>query len=182
MNVKAAGAVFALILTPLLMGASNPNEDATTFTGDTDQLTSVERELLNSDEIKRVTVDPSTGDITAVEPMSAAELDAELTPDGQVQPFTAYPSGCTPSTRACWKGAIPSIDYGFSTGTTTGTWGGRANFWTGNYYAKLCWLDPYSPNPFNPSTFCMPERNGKNAWIELGYTVTGKQVNVSTTR
>lgn len=76
----------------------------------------------------------------------------------------------------------PVYDYSFTLGTTNGTWGNRGDFFTGNYYAKLCWLDPLVSPPLLPKTYCMPERNGKNAVIALGTTVTGKQVNLSTTR
>ncbi len=73
-------------------------------------------------------------------------------------------------------------DYSFTVGTTSGTWGNRGDFYTGNYYAKLCWLDPLISPPLLPVTYCMPERNGKDAIISLGTSVTGKKVNLSTTR
>ncbi|MFJ2543058.1 hypothetical protein [Microbacterium sp. NPDC087589] len=179
-------AAVAAILSPLLLtgaadaGATALEERETV--GDVDQLSQEELDLLGSDEFKRVIVDPVSGDITAVEPLTEEQLESELVAGAGPQARTAYPSACSPISRPCWRGAVPNIDIGFSTGTTTGTWSGRANFWTGNYYAKLCWLDPFSANPFNPSTVCMPERNGNKAWIEIGYTVVGKSVNVSSTR
>lgn len=157
---------------------------------DSGDLLPSEETLLYSDDLKRITVDPATGSVVAVEPMTEAELEYEFrgesaAEDGPftVEPFVAYPGMCTPTTiRPCWHGAVPTVNIGFSYGITYGTWGSRTNFWTAHYYAKLCWVDPFPPNPFNPGTICMPERYGTNAWIELGMTVTGKTVDVHTSR
>ncbi|WP_292790096.1 MULTISPECIES: hypothetical protein [unclassified Microbacterium] len=153
--------------------------------GSLSQLTNAEADLLASDDLKRVSVDPYTGDVTSVVPMSEAELNEEvfgsLPPQGSTSTRAASPN-CTSTSQPCWHAATPSINYRFTLGTTKGTWGARKDFWTGNYYAKLCWIDPLPTNPFNPGTVCMPLRNGTKAWIQIGFTVTGKQVNVSSIR
>ncbi|MGK3949516.1 hypothetical protein [Microbacterium sp. K2] len=148
-------------------------------TGDTDQLSPSELDVLGSDEPKFITVDPYSGDVTAVEEVSQAELEAALEasqPRNKVTPFS-WSTGCA-SGKPCWHDNPPgNINYQFSSGITNGTWDTVRNFYTGNYYAKLCWI------PWNSSeTFCMPERNGKNALIQIGMQVTGKKVDLSSTR
>ncbi|MGV2982060.1 hypothetical protein ACNPNP_00020 [Microbacterium sp. AGC85] len=155
--------------------------EAEQIVGDVNQLRQEELGLLVLDDVKRVIVDSESADIITVEPLTEEQLERELTATAGALARTAYPSACSPISHRCWRGTVPNTDIGFSTGTTNGTWSGRGNFWTGNYYAKLCWVDPFSANPFNPATVCMPERNGSKAWIEIGYTVVGKQVNVSST-
>lgn len=78
---------------------------------------------------------------------------------------------------ACWHKRPPLLSIGFSRGVTDGTWNEVKNFYTGSYYAKLCWI-PRGES----TTFCMPERNGTNATISLGDYVTGKKVDLATTR
>ncbi|QEW00616.1 hypothetical protein F6J84_11260 [Microbacterium caowuchunii] len=159
---------------------SSTLDDPTVEIGSVEQLSTSEMALLESDDLKRVTVDAFTGDITAVQPMSAQELSAERS--SQSVGTFGVSTGCSGTTVACWHSQAPAVLYSFTTGVTNGTWGNRTDFWTGNYYAKLCWLDPLPANPFNPATVCMPIRNGKNAWISLGWVVTGKKADVSTTR
>lgn len=148
--------------------------------GTTSPLDEGEIQLLESNAPKRVVVDPRTGDVTAVEPLTASEVTALVQP--KMGTFSAT-AGCSSVTKPCWHSQAPAQVYSFTTGTTNGTWGHRKNFWTGDYYAKLCWLDPLWSDPLRPApSVCMPLRNGKNAWIEIGFVVVGKQVNVSTTR
>lgn len=173
-TLRAAIAIAALLIAPNLMGAAS--SETNVQIGDTEQLSHSERQLLASDDLKRVVIDPASGDVTAVERMTQAELNSEMFGTG-IRPFAATANGCTTTARPCWHGRPPAINYSFTVGTTNGTWDNRQNFWTANYYAKMCWRNSA---PFG--VFCMPERNGKNAWIELGYAVTGTQVNVSTTR
>ncbi len=143
--------------------------------------------LYESDSPKLIRIDASSGLVEAVEPMTTKQLDQALREANSLSTGPAGASarsvatGCT-STSPCWYGVGPVYDYSFTLGTTSGTWGNRGDFFTGNYYAKLCWLDPLVRPPLLPVTYCMPERNGKNAIISLGTTVTGKQVNLSTTR
>lgn len=148
-------------------------------TGDIDQLSRAELNVLDSDKPKLVTVDPYSGDITEVVKMTQAELDAKLgtsNPQRKVSPLS-WSTGCA-SGKPCWFDNPPgNINYQFSSGVTSGTWYTVRDFYTGNYYAKLCWI------PWNSSTtFCMPERNGKNALIQIGMQVTGKKVDLSSRR
>lgn len=148
-----------------------------------DGLTEHERDLYYSDDLKVISIDPSTGAVTSVEAITAEESSARIADQaaatqllgGQLgfSPF-AVSTGCL-SGAPCWYGQAPTLTYQYTLGTTSGTWSYRKDFYTGNYYAKLCWL-------VGLTTFCMPERNGKNAWIEFGSVVVGKQVNLSTTR
>lgn len=138
--------------------------------------------LLESNRLKRVSIDPATGDVTAVQTMISAELQSEFSTakSGAVQTFSVG-TNCSLNATPCWYGVPPAVSYSFSSGVTSGTWSNRKNFWTGtNFFAKLCWLDAFG-GPF-PATTCMPERNGTNAWIELGYAVTGTKVDVGITR
>jgi hypothetical protein len=165
-------------------------EDA--IVGSVDQLTVDEAALLESDKLKRVKVDPFTGDITSVEPISRAQLNKEAAAESRASGQGGEDSGistlsatwnlCSSAgTATCWYGRPPTLNVQFSSGKTTGTWGSRTKLWTGNYYAKACWLDP-QPTSVIPETVCMPLRNGKNAWIEWGFVLTGKSMDVSTTR
>jgi hypothetical protein len=151
-------------------------------------LSKAEIKLYKSDAMKRIEINPSDGSVTSVKPLTATQLGrlqsrAEaraVGPKSQgISPLAAS-TGCT-STAPCWYGVGPVYSYSFTVGTTNGTWGNRGDFYTGSYFAKLCWIDPMSL-PMRPITYCMPERNGKKAWISLGQSVTGKQVNLSTTR
>jgi hypothetical protein len=182
---------FSLALVGMLGGtmsqaaAEDLSSGEAAITGDTDQLTPTEQNLLVSDALKRISVNPTTGDITAVEPMTPEELAQEMgtapSAPGAVQPFVAYPGLCEPTTvRPCWHGAAGAQPIGFSNGITDGTWTSRRNFWTASYYAKLCWMDLSIPKA--PRLVCMPERNGTNAWIQFGAVVTGKKVDVHYTR
>lgn len=182
---KRAGALIAACLlwssvavvgTSVAHASDESDSDASAIRGTTSLLSENEVQLFESDAPKRVVVDPSTGDVTAVEPLTASEVTALVQP--KMGAFSAT-AGCSSLSKPCWHSQAPAQVYSFSTGTTNGTWGHRKNFWTGDYYAKLCWLDPLvTPAP----SVCMPLRNGKNAWIEIGFVVVGKQVNVSTTR
>jgi hypothetical protein len=148
--------------------------------GDLDQLTQTEVDALHSDSPKIVTVDPYSGDVTDVEIVTEAELEAQLGaaagPQGGVS-ARSWSTGCA-SGKPCWHDNPPgNINYQFTLGVTNGTWDTVRNFYTGDYYAKLCWI------PWNSTTkFCMPERNGTKALIQIGMQVTGKQVDLSKTR
>ena len=135
--------------------------------------------LLASDFPKRITVDPQTGDVSAVEPLDHEEFaiyeGAQNEPES-VGPFTAYPNACLQG-RPCWHGNPPAISIRFSLGVTTGKWNYVRNFYTGSYYAKLCWIEPGATKQV-----CMTERNGANALIEIGFPVTGTKVDLKTTR
>ncbi|WP_243502710.1 hypothetical protein [Microbacterium sp. VKM Ac-2923] len=159
--------------------------------GSLESLTADESALLESDKLKRVTVDPSSGDVTSVEPLTRAQLNGEvdvaLRSSGQakagsgVSPLSATWNMCSSAGSAtCWYGAAPTLNLQFSYGATNGTWGSRTKLWTGNYYVKACWVDP-QPSGI-AKTVCMPLRNGKNAWIEWGSVLTGKSMDVSNTR
>lgn len=180
-----------------LLGATSASAASTTgtpgevVTGSVESLTAHESALLESDQLKRVTVDPSSGDVTSVEPLSRAELnrevDAAVRSSGQaksgsgVSPFSATYNRCSSAGSAtCWYGAAPTLNLQFSYGATNGTWGSRTKLWSGNYYVKACWVDP-QPTGI-AKTVCMPLRNGKNAWIEWGSVLTGKSMDVSNTR
>lgn len=144
--------------------------------------------LYESDDLKLIRIDASTGAVESVEPLTPAQLDQELrssdalSTGSTTQNPTArgVSTGCN-SVSPCWYGVGPVYDYSFTLGTTNGTWGNRGNFFTGPYYVKLCWLDPYA-FPAGSVTYCMPERNGANAVLNLGGSYTGKRVDLATQR
>lgn len=159
--------------------------------GDIDSLNHQEQALYYSDKPKSIQLDASSGDVISVVELTDAQLKSLIQTEqakgradalsSGISPMSVSLTGCPSTSLGCWYGVGPVHHYQYTLGTTSGTWGNRQNFYTGAYYAKLCWLDTQS-NPFNPPTYCMPERNGKNAMISLGMAVTGKQVNLSTTR
>ncbi|MFJ4164624.1 hypothetical protein ACIPY5_03640 [Microbacterium sp. NPDC089698] len=181
--LTAAAVLVALSGTAANASDATP-DNGTIQTGSAENLSSDQLALLESDQLKRISIDPATGNVTAVQPMTSAELRAEISAatakPGGIQPFSVG-TNCSLNATPCWYGVAPAVNYSFSSGITDGTWTNRKNFWTGtNFFAKLCWLDPFG-GAF-PATICMPERNGPNAWIELGYAVTGKKADVSITR
>ncbi|CAN7441655.1 hypothetical protein LJR045_002896 [Microbacterium sp. LjRoot45] len=151
-------------------------------------LSRAEINLYKSDAMKRIVIDASDGSVESVEPLTTSQLrklqsraeGLAVGPRSQGVSPLAVSAGCS-STTPCWYGVGPVYNYSFTVGTTNGTWGNRGDFYTGNYFAKLCWIDPMSL-PTRPITYCMPERNGKKAWISLGQSVTGTRVNLSTSR
>jgi hypothetical protein len=163
-----------------------PSGEEIVVVGDTDALSEEQKRLYYSDQPKVININTTSGDVVSVDPLSKTELrdlieahqapTQRATTEGTVSPMS-WTTGCAAG-AACWYGIGPALTYQYTLGTTTGTWTNRQNFYTGNYYAKLCWMDPLQIL----TTYCMPERNGKNAWITLGSAVTGKSVNVSTTR
>lgn len=180
--ISALLLVTCLMLTgaPAVAAEISPAPDSLTSTvvGDLDQLTQDEIEALRSGSPKIVTVDPYSGDVTDVEVITEAELEATLealTPSGPSA--RSWSTGCA-SGKPCWHDNPPgNVHYQFTLGVTNGTWDTVRNFYTGDYYAKLCWI------PWNSTTkFCMPERNGTKALIQIGMQVTGKRVDLSKTR
>ncbi|MCK8467735.1 hypothetical protein M0722_11070 [Microbacterium sp. KSW4-16] len=155
-----------------------PDSLTSTVVGDLDQLTQDEIEALRSGSPKIVTVDPYSGDVTDVEVMTEAELEATLEALSPSGPSArSWSTGCA-SGKPCWHDNPPgNVHYQFTLGVTNGTWDTVRDFYTGDYYAKLCWI------PWNSTTkFCMPERNGTKALIQIGMQVTGKRVDLSKTR
>ncbi|WP_292714475.1 hypothetical protein [Microbacterium sp. 13-71-7] len=166
-RLALAGSAAALAIVAML-GAPAFASDAPTI-GDLDQLSTIELEVLRSDAPKKIQVDPNSGDITSVQSLTDSEMSGLLRAAG------GGISSRTLTSVGTWYGRPPALNYDFNLGVTSGTWPNRGNFYTGPYYAKLCWNNGLG-------TFCMPERNGANAWIELGSSVTGRSVDLSTTR
>lgn len=191
-NLAKATIAVGALLAPLAVVSSAAAETdplPPVIVGDIEQLSTEEIGILHSDGPKRVAVDPYSGDITAVERLSveelaslievpqaalAAEIRNSQTGQLETAPFAARANPSKPT----WQGRPPALDYTFGLGTTNGSWPNRANFYTHKYYAKLCWANAFTPL----QTYCMPERNGNYAWIEFGQSLTGKKVNLSTTR
>jgi len=177
-------AAFVGSTSPALAAPEDPS--ATAISG-LERLSTEEIALYESDDLKLIRIDASSGAVESVEPLTPGQLDETL---HDADASSTVPTGLSGSARLgtgcssgspCWYGLGPVYDYSFTLGTTSGTWGNRGKFFTGDYYAKLCWLDPYA-FPVGSVTYCMPERNGTNAVIDIGTTVTGKQVNLSTVR
>ena len=187
--VGAAIAVAAFVgsATPVL-AAQDGDQSVIAGIDGLEGLSPEEVALYESDDLKMIRIDASTGAVESVEPLTRAQLDQELRDSDALSTGSAtqnsaargVATGCN-STSPCWYGVGPVYDYSFTLGTTDGTWGNRGNFFTGPYYAKLCWLDPYA-FPAGSVTYCMPERNGANAVINLGGSYTGKRVNLATQR
>lgn len=156
-----------------------PDSPTPTVVGDLDQLSHSELQAMHSDSPKVIMVDAYSGDVTDVDIITESELEARLgvtsAPDGAST--RSWSTGCA-SGKPCWYDNPPgNVHYQFSLGVTNGTWHTVRSFYTGDYFAKLCWV------PWNSTTkFCMPERNGTKALIKLGMPVTGKRVDLSKTR
>ncbi|WP_029146069.1 hypothetical protein [Microbacterium luticocti] len=195
----AVSALFALALVASTLLATSAHAEAvadnssgatssTETVGDANALSPSEKKLFYSNDRKQIEVDATSGDIVSVTPLTQEQLQSLIDANQPTSAFTetrlgAAPlgvsTGCPLTWFGCWYGKSSAyVNYQFTNGVTSGTWTSRQNFYTGTYYAKLCWLDPANTK----KTFCMAERNGTNAWITLGQAVTGKKVDLSPTR
>jgi hypothetical protein len=128
------------------------------------ELTVAEIALINSGNPVVVTADVETGHFTSVEPVGAAPI----------QPAAVH-NTCSTG-QACWKPwTTPYKAYGFSGTGATGSWSHRGTFYSGNYFAKPCWL---SPTSFR--TVCSEIYIEKKSYITWGASLTGKRVYLAT--
>lgn len=115
--LTAASVLVALGGTAANAADVTPNNSGTIETGSSENLPPDQLALLESDQLKRVSIDPATGDITAVHPMTSAELQSEISAakSGAIQTFSLAierTSGRAPtSSRSCagsTRSAAPS--------------------------------------------------------------------------
>ncbi|WCC79415.1 hypothetical protein O6R08_07765 [Cutibacterium equinum] len=86
----------------------------------------------------------------------------------------AYRRGNCGSSDACWMSGYPIGDFAFfNKGTTTGYFPQRQSFYSGKYYAKICWLN-------GSKTVCSKSYVPPNSTVYItgnkGAPVTGKSV------
>lgn len=134
----------ALAVAPASAAEPSPDGPSPTKVGDLDQLSRAERDALHSDSPKVVTVDPYSGDITEVVLITEAEMKSRLgairAPKSGSSTRSSWSTGCA-SGKPCWHDNPPgNVHYQFTLGVTDGTWDTVRNFYTGDYYAKLCWI------------------------------------------
>lgn len=107
---------------------------------------------------KIVTIDALTGAIVSIQSVANA------------QPAITISNPCA-SEAACWVAArAPYANFGFSgTGTASGTWLERGNFYTHHHSSSVCWT-------YRGSSPCSPTFGPNTAITFNGATVTGKRV------
>lgn len=160
---RLAGAMIGLLaLTGAILGSAPAYAgDGSLSADEFSDLSGSEIALLESGDPVTITIDPATG---AFENVHATPV---LT-----QPTSVY-STCSTG-QACWRGWLsPHIWYGFDGSGATGTWPNRGSFYTGNYYAKPCWL-------YSGSTICAEAYSPKQSTITWGQELTGKRVYLTT--
>lgn len=145
----AAVAAAAFTLTSPALASSEPEPDG---------LSVQEQALLNSDDYKIVTLDPTTGDVVSVEASTRVAMSR-----------AASKNDCSAS-RTCWYGwRSPHAYWRFSgTGTDSGTWPNRGDLNTENRAVKACWS--YAGN--SPCSV----RTNANSLMTWGVEVVGKSV------
>lgn len=179
LSALALGAMLVLLSAPALSALAADAADDPIARPGTETLSAAERTLLDSSAPKVITTDPETGELIAVRPMTSSEAAASApVASTGISSLDAYYGGCSAG-RGCWYGTTGiGSEIGFTTGKTSGNWNNRRNFFVpAKRYAKLCWR-----NPGDLSNTCHPERYGDNAWIEFGSIITGRVLDMKTTR
>lgn len=130
----------------------------------------------------QVSADVKTGEVKASEGESAAAIaylidvktGEELASKEMVGKDRSYRRGNCRTGDACWTSDYPVGDFAFfNKGTNSGRFPQRQSFYTGKYYAKICWL--YGSKTVCSKTFIGPNKTIYLYGSDKGY-VTGVSV------
>jgi hypothetical protein len=130
--------------------------------------------LANSSSPKEVVIDPTTGAVLSVTPLSRAQYLALEVASGElpltvgVTPDISIDNVCDAGWACYYTNEPPYPDYGFygSSGTYHGSWPDRSGFDTGDYSAYACWVGSCS-GTYGPNTYVgfTSDVTGTAIWI-----------------
>lgn len=117
--------------------------------------------LLTSTAPKQVVLDPDTGAVLAVYPLTERTMQALISNHNY----------CNTGDACYTTHTAPYANQGFygTAGWSTGTWPYRDGGYTGNYYVQYCWVQGCSAGYFWPNTYTS---------FKNGQTVTGTGVGI----